>query len=106
MQESGIMPDTCTPAEVKSEEDLPGSSGHRVLIFAQLKSYLDIVECDVLAPAGISYLRLDGRYAPDEVSSQSVPANMHDPGRLRKHLTHCRKYSALYIVNRTVGCYD
>ncbi len=64
LQESGIMPDTCTPAEVKSEEDLPGSSGHRVLIFAQLKGYLDIVEADVLAPAGISYLRLDGRHAP------------------------------------------
>ena len=57
------MPDASAPAEVKSEEDLPGSSGHRVLIFAQLKSYLDIVEADVLAPAGISYLRLDGRHA-------------------------------------------
>ena len=55
------MPNTSTPAEVQSEGDMLGSSGHRVLIFAQLKSYLDIVEADVLAPAGISYLRLDGR---------------------------------------------
>lgn len=62
VQESGIIPDTSMPAEVKSEVDIPGSSGHRVLIFAQLKSYLDIVEADVLAPAGVSYLRLDGRY--------------------------------------------
>ena len=62
VQESGIMPDKSMPPEVKSEEDTPGGSGHRVLIFAQLKSYLDIVESDVLAPAGISYLRLDGRY--------------------------------------------
>lgn len=35
-------------------------AGHRVLIFAQLKGLLDIVERDVLAPAGISFLRLDG----------------------------------------------
>lgn len=58
------MPDISSPAEVKIEEEgSTGSSGHRVLIFAQLKSYLDIVEADVLAPAGISYLRLDGRCA-------------------------------------------
>lgn len=55
------MPDASTP-EVKAEEaDAPGDCGHRVLIFAQLKSYLDIVESDVLTPAGVSYLRLDGR---------------------------------------------
>ena len=54
------MPDAGMAA-VKGEEDMAGSSGHRVLIFAQLKAYLDIVEADVLAPAGISYLRLDGR---------------------------------------------
>ncbi|CAK0788009.1 hypothetical protein CVIRNUC_011231 [Coccomyxa viridis] len=60
LQECGIMPDASTP-EVKAEEaDAPGDYGHRVLIFAQLKSYLDIVESDVLTPVGVSYLRLDG----------------------------------------------
>lgn len=64
MQESGVMPDIRSSAEVKLEEEgSTVSSGHRVLIFAQLKSYLDIVEADVLTPAGISYLRLDGRCA-------------------------------------------
>lgn len=64
-QECGIISDSSALAEVKTEEEpgagSEGSPGHRVLIFAQLKAYLDIVEADVLAPAGISYLRLDGR---------------------------------------------
>lgn len=34
---------------------------HRVLVFAQLRSLLDIVEADVLQAQGITYLRLDGR---------------------------------------------
>ena len=59
------MSDASMP-EVKAEEvDAPDDCGHRVLIFAQLKSYLDIVESDVLTPAGVSYLRLDGRYIID-----------------------------------------
>jgi hypothetical protein len=34
---------------------------HRVLLFCQLKSFLDIIENDLFANApGISYLRLDG----------------------------------------------
>ena len=41
-----------------------GVSTHRVLVFAQLKGLLDIVERDVFGPggsmAGVSYLRLDG----------------------------------------------
>lgn len=36
-------------------------TGHRVLIFAQLKALLDLVETDIMQPHGISYLRLDGR---------------------------------------------
>lgn len=36
-------------------------AGHRVLVFAQLKGMLDLVEADVLRPAGVSFLRLDGR---------------------------------------------
>ena len=34
---------------------------HRVLVFAQLRNLLDIVEADVLQAQGITYLRLDGR---------------------------------------------
>ena len=30
------------------------------LVFAQLKGLLDLVERDVLKPAGVSFLRLDG----------------------------------------------
>ena len=37
-----------------------GSSGHRLLVFAQHKALLDLVERDLLAPYGVSYLRLDG----------------------------------------------
>ncbi|DBA67496.1 TPA: hypothetical protein ACH3X2_001776 [Trebouxia sp. C0005] len=56
----------------QSSEDSPGSAGspdmalggtgagHRVLVFAQLKGMLDLVEADVLRPAGVSFLRLDG----------------------------------------------
>ena len=36
------------------------AAGHRVLVFAQLKGLLDLVERDVLKPAGVSFLRLDG----------------------------------------------
>eukprot|EP00192_Tetraselmis_astigmatica_P001352 CAMPEP_0117692082 /NCGR_PEP_ID=MMETSP0804-20121206/26113_1 /TAXON_ID=1074897 /ORGANISM="Tetraselmis astigmatica, Strain CCMP880" /LENGTH=1797 /DNA_ID=CAMNT_0005505457 /DNA_START=126 /DNA_END=5519 /DNA_ORIENTATION=+ len=39
------------------------SSGHRVLVFAQLRSLLDLVERDLLQPAGVSFLRLDGNVA-------------------------------------------
>ena len=37
-------------------------AGHRVLVFAQLKGLLELVEADVLRPGGVSFLRLDGRY--------------------------------------------
>ncbi|GIL82700.1 hypothetical protein Vretifemale_11550 [Volvox reticuliferus] len=37
-----------------------GGSGHRMLVFAQHKALLDIVERDLMTPYGISYLRLDG----------------------------------------------
>ncbi len=40
---------------------LAQDSSHRVLVFAQFKGLLDLVESDVIAPMGISYLRLDGR---------------------------------------------
>jgi hypothetical protein len=35
-------------------------AGHRLLVFAQLKSVLDLVESEVLAPLGVSFLRIDG----------------------------------------------
>lgn len=45
-----------------------GGAGHRVLIFSQLKSVLDLVEDELLGPAGelggASWLRLDGGIAP------------------------------------------
>ncbi|GAX73980.1 hypothetical protein CEUSTIGMA_g1430.t1 [Chlamydomonas eustigma] len=42
-----------------AEEDDVGS-GHRLLVFAQMKGMLDLVERDVLTPHGVSFLRLDG----------------------------------------------
>ena len=35
-------------------------AGHRVLVFAQLKGLLDLVESEVLAPMHVSSLRIDG----------------------------------------------
>jgi len=44
----------------------PAAAGHRVLVFAQLKSLLDIVESDLLKAElpGVGYLRLDGSVEP------------------------------------------
>ena len=36
-------------------------TSHRVLVFAQFKRLLDLVEADVIQPMEVSYLRLDGR---------------------------------------------
>lgn len=46
-------------------------AGHRVLVFAQLKGMLDLVEADVLRPAGVSFLRLDGRPVTLNILSQT-----------------------------------
>jgi len=50
---------------LQEQEDVEGASflasSHRVLVFAQFKGLLDLVESDVIAPMGVSYLRLDGR---------------------------------------------
>lgn len=40
-------------------------SGHRLLVFAQMKGMLDLVERDVLLPSGVSFLRLDGSMEPN-----------------------------------------
>lgn len=50
-----------------------GGAGHRVLVFAQLKGLLDIVEQDVMRPAGISYLRLDGSVRTSKTQQKSHP---------------------------------
>ena len=48
-----------------AEDGLPGPEddkpGHRVLVFAQYRALLDIVEADVMRPLKIPFLRLDGR---------------------------------------------
>ena len=69
-----------SPPEVGLES---GGAGHRVLVFAQLKSLLELVETDVLQPGGISFLRLDGRSAHRLVhcklcaSQQAACVHMH-----------------------------
>ena len=50
-------------AEAEEEEEAGATSrdaGHRVLVFAQLKGLLDLVEAAVLAPLRVSSLRIDG----------------------------------------------
>jgi TATA-binding protein-associated factor len=41
-------------------------SGHRVLVFAQLRTMLDLVESTVLGPAGLPFVRLDGGVKPKD----------------------------------------
>eukprot|EP00798_Chlamydomonas_sp_ICE-L_P022197 gene22197-29257_t len=40
-------------------------SGHRLLVFAQMKAMLDLVEKDLLTPLGVSFLRIDGGVEPN-----------------------------------------
>lgn len=56
----------CGIVGVKAEGDdkaepVESSGSHRVLVFAQFKSLLDLIERDVIEPNDISHLRLDGR---------------------------------------------
>ncbi len=57
-----------TPPEKKTADPIQDApdTNHRVLIFAQLKSLLDLVARDVLHPANISYVRLDGTVPPSQ----------------------------------------
>ena len=48
------------PPPCRPSGDQGHGSGHRLLVFAQMKGMLDLVERDVLLPAGINFLRLDG----------------------------------------------
>ena len=55
---------------VKSDPDAEGAAGrHRVLIFAQFKGLLDLVQMDIMQKYQISHLRLDGRYMPHPLGS-------------------------------------
>ena len=63
------------PAAARAEEEgTPSDAGHRVLVFAQLKALLDCVEADLLMPAGVPFLRLDGRRAPLPPVPSPAPA--------------------------------
>ena len=58
--------------------DEGSGSGHRVLVFAQMKGMLDLVERDVLTPAGVSFLRLDGSLeATSRCDSSQAPPGAH-----------------------------
>ncbi len=46
--------------DADSDSNGGGGGGHRVLIFAQHKALLDLIERDLMQPYGVSYLRLDG----------------------------------------------
>lgn len=48
------------PKEADDLAEGSSDSGHRLLVFAQLKGMLDLVESCLLKPLGISSLRLDG----------------------------------------------
>ncbi len=54
------------------EDVVEEEGGHRVLVFAQLKGFLDLVESDLLRPMGIPFLRLDGGYVKSLYLSLSL----------------------------------
>ncbi|KAI5064208.1 hypothetical protein GOP47_0020878 [Adiantum capillus-veneris] len=58
----------CNIGTQSGGEDLSDGGQHRVLIFGQLKSFLDIIEKDLLQThmKGVTYLRLDGSVEPDK----------------------------------------
>lgn len=75
-QESEESPAGSTPSEVGLNSE---GAGHRVLVFAQLKNLLELVERDVLLPGGVSFLRLDGRSAPCIPSYWTFPPPLGSP---------------------------
>ena len=56
----GLKDESGEEDSLSDESMMPTS--HRVLVFAQFKKLLDLVEADVMQPMGASYLRLDGRW--------------------------------------------
>ncbi len=61
LQQCGIGLKEEPQADDSLSEESNMSTSHRVLVFAQFKKLLDLVEADVMLPMGASYLRLDGR---------------------------------------------
>lgn len=58
---SGFSTGAAAPGAGESDlSDGSSDSGHRLLVFAQLKGMLDLVESLLLQPLGVSSLRLDG----------------------------------------------
>ena len=89
-----------------------GGAGHRVLVFAQLKAFLQLVEEDVLMPGGVSFLRLDGRHVPCyKISavqrlSRSVPCVAAQGHALQKPQLHvCILDSAVLHSFNSAGLY-
>lgn len=62
---------------VDTQGTLPTTPGRRVAVFAQQRRLLDIVETDLLIPAGVLHMRLDGRYGLKEVSIGTVLQHLH-----------------------------
>ena len=63
-----------------------GEPLHRVLLFAQYKALLDIVEVDIMQPHNIPFLRLDGRSGSCFFSSPTVKVGLLT-SRQTKHST-------------------
>lgn len=60
LEQCGIQGSQTTGSGIESEADDDCTPFHRILVFAQLKKLLDVVESSILVPAGITFLRLDG----------------------------------------------
>ena len=81
MQECGIL-DESGSAHEDSEASGGVNAGRRVLVFAQLRGLLDLVEEDLLRPANIPFLRLDGGCNPQE---QLCPSQSPSPPIIPLH---------------------
>ncbi|GMH43351.1 hypothetical protein BSKO_11273 [Bryopsis sp. KO-2023] len=60
LEQCGIRGSNLSGNGLEGEADDGCTPLHRMLVFGQLRELLDIVESDVLVPAGITFLRLDG----------------------------------------------
>lgn len=60
LEQCGITGSPSAGSALGHEEEDGCTPLHRILVFAQLKQLLDVVESSILNPAGIAYLRLDG----------------------------------------------
>ena len=77
LQQCSILHGEDAPSSSSTEsEAAEPEGGHRVLVFAQLKAVLDLVEADVLGPARVPFLRLDGGWVPPACSRHWPPAHV------------------------------